>query len=168
MSKFLTHPDSEHALPLRTPTNIRHYIQNLKVMDNQRKLTQLSRTLECWWTKAIERQHNCIRMNKAHFLIWVKWTCGCVGRVNMDTHSCTIMTNVAAQNGIHRMFGTQIIQKALLHTTFGACTAVEIDPLTTAVVIDTSQSHNVTSCTVKQSMSVFIVKMFFLCVYEFI
>ncbi|XP_029994850.1 rap guanine nucleotide exchange factor 3 isoform X2 [Sphaeramia orbicularis] len=38
---------SEHALPLRTPTNIRHYIQNLKVMDNQRKLTQLSRTIEC-------------------------------------------------------------------------------------------------------------------------
>ncbi|XP_008291650.1 rap guanine nucleotide exchange factor 3 isoform X1 [Stegastes partitus] len=38
---------SDHALPLRTPSNIRHYIQNLKVMDNQRKLTQLSRTIEC-------------------------------------------------------------------------------------------------------------------------
>ncbi|XP_047218518.1 rap guanine nucleotide exchange factor 3 isoform X2 [Girardinichthys multiradiatus] len=38
---------SDHALPLRTPSNIRHYIQNLKVIDNQRKLTQLSRTIEC-------------------------------------------------------------------------------------------------------------------------
>uniref|UniRef100_A0A669EP90 Rap guanine nucleotide exchange factor 3 n=1 Tax=Oreochromis niloticus TaxID=8128 RepID=A0A669EP90_ORENI len=39
--------DSDHALPLRTSTNIRHYIQNLKVIDNQRKLTQLSRTIDC-------------------------------------------------------------------------------------------------------------------------
>ncbi|XP_041859302.1 rap guanine nucleotide exchange factor 3 isoform X1 [Melanotaenia boesemani] len=38
---------SDHAFPLRNPTNIRHYIQNLKVIDNQRKLTQLSRTIEC-------------------------------------------------------------------------------------------------------------------------
>ncbi|XP_013871715.1 rap guanine nucleotide exchange factor 3 isoform X2 [Austrofundulus limnaeus] len=38
---------SEHAFPLRTPSNIRHYIQNLKVIDNQRKLTQLSRSMEC-------------------------------------------------------------------------------------------------------------------------
>lgn len=38
---------SDHALPLRSPSNIRHYIQNLKVIDNQRKLTQLSRTAEC-------------------------------------------------------------------------------------------------------------------------
>ncbi|XP_056242054.1 rap guanine nucleotide exchange factor 3 isoform X3 [Seriola aureovittata] len=38
---------SDHALPLRSPSNIRHYIQNLKVIDSQRKLTQLSRTLEC-------------------------------------------------------------------------------------------------------------------------
>ncbi|KAM9343739.1 rap guanine nucleotide exchange factor 3 isoform 2-T2 [Pholidichthys leucotaenia] len=38
---------SDYALPLRSPTNIRHYIQSLKVIDNQRKLTQLSRTLEC-------------------------------------------------------------------------------------------------------------------------
>ncbi|XP_040916459.1 rap guanine nucleotide exchange factor 3 isoform X2 [Toxotes jaculatrix] len=38
---------SDHALPLRSPSNIRHYIQNVKVIDNQRKLTQLSRTLEC-------------------------------------------------------------------------------------------------------------------------
>uniref|UniRef100_A0A4W6FKV6 Rap guanine nucleotide exchange factor 3 n=1 Tax=Lates calcarifer TaxID=8187 RepID=A0A4W6FKV6_LATCA len=38
---------SDHGLPLRSPSNIRHYIQNLKVIDNQRKLTQLSRTLEC-------------------------------------------------------------------------------------------------------------------------
>ncbi|KAM9751259.1 rap guanine nucleotide exchange factor 3 isoform 2-T2 [Menidia menidia] len=38
---------SDHALPLRSPSNIRHYIQNLKVIDNQRKLTQLSRTIEC-------------------------------------------------------------------------------------------------------------------------
>ncbi|KAM7411336.1 hypothetical protein PAMA_021364 [Pampus argenteus] len=38
---------SDHALPLRSPSNIRHYVQNLKVIDNQRKLTQLSRTTEC-------------------------------------------------------------------------------------------------------------------------
>uniref|UniRef100_A0A3Q0S9I3 Rap guanine nucleotide exchange factor 3 n=1 Tax=Amphilophus citrinellus TaxID=61819 RepID=A0A3Q0S9I3_AMPCI len=38
---------STHTLSLRSPTNIRHYIQNLKVIDNQRKLTQLSRTIEC-------------------------------------------------------------------------------------------------------------------------
>ncbi|XP_043969651.1 rap guanine nucleotide exchange factor 3 isoform X1 [Gambusia affinis] len=38
---------SDHAFPLRSPSNIRHYIQNLKVIDNQRKLTQLSRTIEC-------------------------------------------------------------------------------------------------------------------------
>ncbi|CAJ1084561.1 rap guanine nucleotide exchange factor 3 isoform X1 [Xyrichtys novacula] len=37
---------SDITLPLRTPSNIRHYITNLKVIDNQRKLTQLSRTLE--------------------------------------------------------------------------------------------------------------------------
>uniref|UniRef100_A0A7N6ARB8 Rap guanine nucleotide exchange factor (GEF) 3 n=1 Tax=Anabas testudineus TaxID=64144 RepID=A0A7N6ARB8_ANATE len=37
---------SDHALPLRSSSNIRHYIQNLKVTDNQRKLTQLSRTIE--------------------------------------------------------------------------------------------------------------------------
>uniref|UniRef100_A0A7N8XCY9 Rap guanine nucleotide exchange factor (GEF) 3 n=1 Tax=Mastacembelus armatus TaxID=205130 RepID=A0A7N8XCY9_9TELE len=33
--------------PYGNPTNIRQYIQNLKVIDNQRKLTQLSRTIEC-------------------------------------------------------------------------------------------------------------------------
>uniref|UniRef100_A0A8C4F644 Rap guanine nucleotide exchange factor (GEF) 3 n=1 Tax=Dicentrarchus labrax TaxID=13489 RepID=A0A8C4F644_DICLA len=33
--------------PYGNPSNIRQYIQNLKVIDNQRKLTQLSRTLEC-------------------------------------------------------------------------------------------------------------------------
>uniref|UniRef100_A0AAQ4PAG3 Rap guanine nucleotide exchange factor (GEF) 3 n=1 Tax=Gasterosteus aculeatus aculeatus TaxID=481459 RepID=A0AAQ4PAG3_GASAC len=38
---------SELAFPLRSPSSIRHYIQNLKVIDNQRKLTQLSRTIEC-------------------------------------------------------------------------------------------------------------------------
>uniref|UniRef100_A0A7N5ZVL9 Rap guanine nucleotide exchange factor (GEF) 3 n=1 Tax=Anabas testudineus TaxID=64144 RepID=A0A7N5ZVL9_ANATE len=38
--------NSDHALPLRSSSNIRHYIQNLKVTDNQRKLTQLSRTIE--------------------------------------------------------------------------------------------------------------------------
>ncbi|XP_055021461.1 rap guanine nucleotide exchange factor 3 isoform X3 [Boleophthalmus pectinirostris] len=37
---------SELAHPLRTPSNIRHYVLNLKVIDNQRRLTQLSRTLE--------------------------------------------------------------------------------------------------------------------------
>uniref|UniRef100_A0A4W6FKV5 Rap guanine nucleotide exchange factor 3 n=1 Tax=Lates calcarifer TaxID=8187 RepID=A0A4W6FKV5_LATCA len=44
---YSSQPDSDHGLPLRSPSNIRHYIQNLKVIDNQRKLTQLSRTLEC-------------------------------------------------------------------------------------------------------------------------
>ncbi|XP_077568489.1 rap guanine nucleotide exchange factor 3 isoform X1 [Stigmatopora nigra] len=38
---------SDHILPLRSPSNIRHYIQNLSVIDSQRKLTQLSRTIEC-------------------------------------------------------------------------------------------------------------------------
>lgn len=38
---------SEHGHPLRTPSNIRHYILNLKVIDSQRRLTQLSRTIEC-------------------------------------------------------------------------------------------------------------------------
>lgn len=38
---------SEHGHPLRTPSNIRHYILSLKVIDSQRRLTQLSRTLEC-------------------------------------------------------------------------------------------------------------------------
>lgn len=69
-------------------------------------------------------------------------------------------SNVEAQNGIHRTCGTPIIQKALLHTTFGLCTTVENDPLTTAVVIEASQPHNVTSCTVEQSMSVFVVEIF--------
>lgn len=46
-SNLSSHPDSDHAVPLRNPSNIRHYIQNLKVIDNQRKLTQLSRTIEC-------------------------------------------------------------------------------------------------------------------------
>lgn len=44
---FSSHLDSELAFPLRSPSSIRHYIQNLKVIDNQRKLTQLSRTIEC-------------------------------------------------------------------------------------------------------------------------
>ncbi|XP_036068738.1 rap guanine nucleotide exchange factor 3 isoform X1 [Oryzias melastigma] len=38
---------SDHSLPQRSPANIRLYIQNLKVMDNQRQLTQLSRAIEC-------------------------------------------------------------------------------------------------------------------------
>ncbi|XP_057686363.1 rap guanine nucleotide exchange factor 3 isoform X1 [Corythoichthys intestinalis] len=38
---------SDHILPLRSPSNIRHYIQNLSVIDCQRKLTELSRTIEC-------------------------------------------------------------------------------------------------------------------------
>ncbi|KAF7653901.1 hypothetical protein LDENG_00077290 [Lucifuga dentata] len=38
---------SDHSFPLRSPSYIRHYVQNLKVIDNQRKLTQLSRTIEC-------------------------------------------------------------------------------------------------------------------------
>ncbi|XP_061645749.1 rap guanine nucleotide exchange factor 3 isoform X2 [Phyllopteryx taeniolatus] len=38
---------SDHALPLRSPSNIRHYIQNLNVIDSQRKLTQISRIIEC-------------------------------------------------------------------------------------------------------------------------
>nr|XP_046221815.1 rap guanine nucleotide exchange factor 3 isoform X4 [Oncorhynchus gorbuscha] len=37
---------SEQSLPLRSPSNIRHYVQNFEVIDNQRKLTQLSRGME--------------------------------------------------------------------------------------------------------------------------
>ncbi|KAL7859432.1 hypothetical protein SRHO_G00145790 [Serrasalmus rhombeus] len=37
---------SDQSLTLRSVANIRHYIQNLKVIDNQKKLTQLSRALE--------------------------------------------------------------------------------------------------------------------------
>ncbi|XP_061113556.1 rap guanine nucleotide exchange factor 3 isoform X3 [Conger conger] len=37
---------SEQSLSLRSPTIVRQYIQNLNVIDNQRKLTQLSRSLE--------------------------------------------------------------------------------------------------------------------------
>lgn len=37
---------SDHSLPFRSPSNIRQYVENLKVIDNQRKLTQLSRTIE--------------------------------------------------------------------------------------------------------------------------
>ncbi|KAL1020693.1 hypothetical protein UPYG_G00003430 [Umbra pygmaea] len=37
---------SEQALPMRSSSNIRHYVQNLEVIDNQRKLTQLSRDIE--------------------------------------------------------------------------------------------------------------------------
>uniref|UniRef100_A0A4W5LTX3 Rap guanine nucleotide exchange factor 3 n=1 Tax=Hucho hucho TaxID=62062 RepID=A0A4W5LTX3_9TELE len=39
-------PDSEQSLPLRNPSNIRHYVQNFEVIDNQHKLTQLSRAME--------------------------------------------------------------------------------------------------------------------------
>ncbi|XP_026776575.1 rap guanine nucleotide exchange factor 3 [Pangasianodon hypophthalmus] len=37
---------SEQSLTLRSVTSIRHYIQNLNVIDNQKKLTQLSRVIE--------------------------------------------------------------------------------------------------------------------------
>lgn len=37
---------SDQSVNLRSPTNIRQYIQNLSVIDNQKKLTQLSRALE--------------------------------------------------------------------------------------------------------------------------
>uniref|UniRef100_A0A8C7GU87 Rap guanine nucleotide exchange factor 3 n=1 Tax=Oncorhynchus kisutch TaxID=8019 RepID=A0A8C7GU87_ONCKI len=39
-------PDSEQSPPLRNPSNIRHYVQNFEVIDNQHKLTQLSRAME--------------------------------------------------------------------------------------------------------------------------
>uniref|UniRef100_A0AAR2KBP7 Rap guanine nucleotide exchange factor (GEF) 3 n=1 Tax=Pygocentrus nattereri TaxID=42514 RepID=A0AAR2KBP7_PYGNA len=53
-SVFKVHPfpfspylsDSDQSLTLRSVANITHYIQNLKVIDNQKKLTQLSRALE--------------------------------------------------------------------------------------------------------------------------
>uniref|UniRef100_A0A672MYJ8 Rap guanine nucleotide exchange factor 3 n=1 Tax=Sinocyclocheilus grahami TaxID=75366 RepID=A0A672MYJ8_SINGR len=38
--------DSDQSLTLRNAANIRQYIQNLKVIDNQKKLTQLSRAIE--------------------------------------------------------------------------------------------------------------------------
>uniref|UniRef100_A0A4W4E036 Rap guanine nucleotide exchange factor (GEF) 3 n=1 Tax=Electrophorus electricus TaxID=8005 RepID=A0A4W4E036_ELEEL len=37
---------SDQSLTVRNTGNIRHYIQNLKVIDNQKKLTQLSRAIE--------------------------------------------------------------------------------------------------------------------------
>ncbi|KAL7864364.1 hypothetical protein AOLI_G00157840 [Acnodon oligacanthus] len=37
---------SDQSLTLRSTANIKHYIQNLKVIDNQKKLTQLSRAIE--------------------------------------------------------------------------------------------------------------------------
>lgn len=37
---------SENAAPLRSPCNIYHYVQNLQVIDNQRRLTELSRHVE--------------------------------------------------------------------------------------------------------------------------
>uniref|UniRef100_A0A8C9W3W5 Rap guanine nucleotide exchange factor 3 n=1 Tax=Scleropages formosus TaxID=113540 RepID=A0A8C9W3W5_SCLFO len=38
--------DSEQSLSMRSPTTVRQYVQNLQVIDNQRKLTQLSRAVE--------------------------------------------------------------------------------------------------------------------------
>ncbi len=40
--------DSDQSLTLRNAANIRQHIQNLKVIDNQKKLTQLSRAIERW------------------------------------------------------------------------------------------------------------------------
>lgn len=40
--------DSDQSLTLRNAGNIKQYIQNLKVIDNQKKLTQLSRAIERW------------------------------------------------------------------------------------------------------------------------
>ncbi|XP_030624631.1 rap guanine nucleotide exchange factor 3 [Chanos chanos] len=37
---------SDHSLTLRSTTNVQHYVQNLKVIDNQKRLTQLSRAME--------------------------------------------------------------------------------------------------------------------------
>ncbi|XP_064778549.1 rap guanine nucleotide exchange factor 3-like isoform X2 [Oncorhynchus masou masou] len=37
---------SEQSPPLRNPSNIRHYVRNFEVIDNQHKLTQLSRAME--------------------------------------------------------------------------------------------------------------------------
>uniref|UniRef100_A0A8C9SY78 Rap guanine nucleotide exchange factor 3 n=1 Tax=Scleropages formosus TaxID=113540 RepID=A0A8C9SY78_SCLFO len=37
---------SEQSLSMRSPTTVRQYVQNLQVIDNQRKLTQLSRAVE--------------------------------------------------------------------------------------------------------------------------
>ncbi|XP_051735657.1 rap guanine nucleotide exchange factor 3 isoform X2 [Ctenopharyngodon idella] len=37
---------SDQSLTLRNATNVRQYIQNIKVIDNQKKLTQLSRAIE--------------------------------------------------------------------------------------------------------------------------
>ncbi|XP_059899031.1 rap guanine nucleotide exchange factor 3 isoform X1 [Gadus macrocephalus] len=42
--RISTYSDS---LPCRSPSNIRLYVQNLSVIDNQCRLTELSRTLEC-------------------------------------------------------------------------------------------------------------------------
>ncbi|XP_048097701.1 rap guanine nucleotide exchange factor 3 isoform X2 [Alosa alosa] len=37
---------SDQSLTLRSSSNVRYYVQNLKVIDNQRKLTQMSRDIE--------------------------------------------------------------------------------------------------------------------------
>lgn len=42
------HSDSEQLLTSHSVTSIRHYIQNLDVIDNEKKLTQLSRAIEHW------------------------------------------------------------------------------------------------------------------------
>uniref|UniRef100_A0A673WL49 Rap guanine nucleotide exchange factor 3 n=1 Tax=Salmo trutta TaxID=8032 RepID=A0A673WL49_SALTR len=46
ISSSVSCPDSEQSLPLRNASNIRHYVQNFEVIDNQHKLTQLSRAME--------------------------------------------------------------------------------------------------------------------------
>lgn len=47
---FSSPVDSDQSLNLRSGTFERQYIQNLQVIDNQKKLTQLSRTIERWET----------------------------------------------------------------------------------------------------------------------
>uniref|UniRef100_A0A8C1H5P8 Rap guanine nucleotide exchange factor (GEF) 3 n=2 Tax=Cyprinus carpio TaxID=7962 RepID=A0A8C1H5P8_CYPCA len=44
--KMVRVEDSSTSLTMRSAAKIRHYIQNLKVIDNQKKLTQLSRAIE--------------------------------------------------------------------------------------------------------------------------
>uniref|UniRef100_A0A8C8CLK2 Rap guanine nucleotide exchange factor (GEF) 3 n=1 Tax=Oncorhynchus tshawytscha TaxID=74940 RepID=A0A8C8CLK2_ONCTS len=46
LQMILSKCNSEQSPPLRNPSNIRHYVQNFEVIDNQHKLTQLSRAME--------------------------------------------------------------------------------------------------------------------------
>ena len=49
-SLVLLHLVSDQSLSVERAKTIRHYVRNLKVIDDQRKLSQLSRNIEPWCT----------------------------------------------------------------------------------------------------------------------